>query len=429
MSENNQSFISSLQLRMGKFATAMNRNMYVTAIRDAMLAYVPFTFIASVFLIFAAFPVEGFNNFITNLIGVETAVWQGKLLIVYNASLAIGGLLVAITTAYSISDKMNLNKLQVVLTALVSFLIMTPTIFLEDSGFVLKLASVSAESMFVGMLVSIFTAVIYRAIDRKGIKIKMPASVPPAVSAPFESMIPSFLVVIVFWIIRLLVDLTGMTAVTLINSTLGLPLTILGGSIFGSILVKLFENILWFFGLHGGSIVQGIMTPVWQMLEEQNRVATLAGQVAPNIISNSFFTHFMSIGLQGAVLAALIFAKSKQYKQVSRISVAPYVFNVGEPALFGFPIMLNFSLIIPAFLSSVVSGVIAYVAMALNLVPVPTGLVQLPWTTPVILSGFLVTNSWRGAVLQMIQLVVVTLFYLPFIKTVDNKLYQQERSE
>ncbi len=57
MSDNKQSFMSNLQLRMGKFATAMNRNMYVTAIRDAMLAYVPFTFVASVFLIFAAFPV------------------------------------------------------------------------------------------------------------------------------------------------------------------------------------------------------------------------------------------------------------------------------------------------------------------------------------------------------------------------------------
>ncbi len=341
--------------------------------------------------------------------------------------MAIGGLLVAITTAYSIADKMKLNQLQVVLTALVSFLIMTPTVSVEDGGFALKLASVSAESMFVGMLVSIFTAVVYRAIDRKGIKIKMPSSVPPAVSAPFESMIPSFIVVIMFWCIRLLVDLSGMTAVALINSTLGLPLTLLGGSIFGSVIIKLFENALWFFGLHGGSIVQGVMTPVWQMLEEQNRVATLAGEVAPNIISSSFFTHFMSIGLQGAVLAAFFFAKSKQYKQVSRISIAPYTFNVGEPALFGFPIMLNFSLIIPAFLSSVTSGVIAYVAMALHLVPVPTGLVQLPWTTPVILSGFLVTNSWRGAVLQLVQLIVVAAFFYPFIKVADKRIYQQEQ--
>lgn len=423
----NQSFMSKLQTGMGKFATTMNRNMYVTAIRDAMLAYVPFTFIASVFLIFAAFPVEGFNTFISKLIGVETPVWQGKLLIVYSASLAIGGLLVSITSAYSIAEKMELNRLQVVLTSLVSFLVLTPTANLEDGAPALKLAAVSAEAMFVAILTSIFTAIIYRWFDRKGIKIKMPASVPPAVSAPFEALIPSFAVVTIFWIVRLLVDLTGMTPVSLINSTLGLPLMMLGKSVFGSVIVKLFENMLWFFGLHGSSIVQGVMTPVWQVLEEQNRVASLAGEVAPNIISSSFFAHFMSIGLQGAVLAAFIFAKSKQYKQVSRISIAPYVFNVGEPALFGFPIMLNFTLLIPAFFSSVLSGVIAYVAMALHLVPVPTGLVQLPWTTPVILSGFLVTNSWRGAVLQLVQLVVVTALFLPFIKAADKKMYEQEK--
>lgn len=418
--------MSSLQTRLGKFATAMNRNMYVTAIRDAMLAYVPFTFVASIFLILAAFPVQGFNDFITNLINVEAAVWQGKLIVVYNASLAIGGLLVSITSAYSIAEKMKLNQLQIVLTSLVSFLILTPMVTLEDGATLLKLSSVSAESMFVAILVSIFTAVIYRFIDSKGIKIKMPASVPPAVSAPFESLIPSIFVILVFWICRLLVDLSGMTTVALINSTLGLPLTLLGSSIWGSVVIKLFENVLWFFGLHGGSIVQGVMTPVWQMLEEENRLASLAGEVAPNIISNSFFSHFMSIGLQGAVLAAILFAKSKQYKQVGRISVAPYVFNVGEPALFGFPIMLNFTLIIPAFLSSVVSGIIAYVAMATQLVPIPTGIVQLPWTTPVILSGFLVTNSWRGAVLQLIQLVVTTALFYPFIKVADNAIYAKE---
>ncbi|HEL2383800.1 TPA: PTS sugar transporter subunit IIC [Streptococcus suis] len=423
---NYSSFMSSLQTRLGKFATAMNRNMYVTAIRDAMLAYVPFTFVASIFLILAAFPVQGFNDFITNLINVEAAVWQGKLIVVYNASLAIGGLLVSITSAYSIAEKMKLNQLQIVLTSLVSFLILTPMVTLEDGATLLKLSSVSAESMFVAILVSIFTAVIYRFIDSKGIKIKMPASVPPAVSAPFESLIPSIFVILVFWICRLLVDLSGMTTVALINSTLGLPLTLLGSSIWGSVVIKLFENVLWFFGLHGGSIVQGVMTPVWQMLEEENRLASLAGEVAPNIISNSFFSHFMSIGLQGAVLAAILFAKSKQYKQVGRISVAPYVFNVGEPALFGFPIMLNFTLIIPAFLSSVVSGIIAYVAMATQLVPIPTGIVQLPWTTPVILSGFLVTNSWRGAVLQLIQLVVTTALFYPFIKVADNAIYAKE---
>ena len=422
------SFMSQLQMKMGKFATGMNRNMYVTAIRDAMLAYVPFTFIASVFLIFAAFPIEGFNSFISNLIHVETEVWQAKLLIVCNASLSIGGLLVVLTSSYSIADKMKLNHIQVVLTALVSYLVLTPLVSLKDGSAVLKLSSVSAQSMFVAILVGIFTAIIYRFVDRKGFKIKMPASVPPAVSAPFEALIPSFVVISIFWLIRLVLDGVGTDAVSLINGTLGIPLKLFGGSVIGLVFIMTFQQILWFFGLHGSSIVSGVMTPIWQVLEDQIRVASLAGELPTNIISSSFVTHFATIGLQGAIIAALIAARSRQYREVAKISSAPMAFNIGEPALFGFPLMLNFTTLIPFVFACSINVIVAYVAFAIGLVPIPTGLVQLPWTTPIIVSGFLVTNSWRGAALQLVLVIVSTLVWMPFIKMGDKQNLKVEQA-
>lgn len=344
---------------------------------------------------------------------------------VYFVSLNIAGFLVLLTASYSIAQELEIeNILQVMVTNVITFLGLFPL----GEGNALALGDLGATSMFCALVVAMVGARLYKFINDRGIKIKMPDSVPPAVSAPFESLIPSAIVILLFWIIRLLTDAFGTTLVAVINGTLGIPLRLLGGSIVGIIIAKLFEQLLWFFGIHGGSIVSGVMTPVWQVLEDENRVASLAGEALPNIVSNSFYTHFMSIGLVGAVIAALIVARSSQYRQISRIAIVPYVFGVGEPALFGFPLMLNFKIIIPFICSNAVSGIIAYVAMSMGLVAVPTGLIQLPWTMPVILSGFMVTQSVSGAVLQIVQLVVATLFWLPFMRSADKEIYESEKA-
>ncbi len=426
MSDKKNTFTETFQIKLNRFASAMGANIYVTAIRDAMLAYVPFTFIASIFLILACFPLEGFNQLVSSILHCEAAVWQGKLLYVYMSSIAVAGLLVSVTISHSIAEKMKLNQLQVTVTSLVNYLILTPNIT-TDAGPAISVNSISAQAMFCAILTGIFTAKIYQIVDRKGIKIKMPSSVPPAVSAPFESLIPSLFSIVIFWAVRLVVDAMGTDAVTLINTTLGLPLIMIGGSVFGVAFAKIFEQLLWFFGLHGGSIVSGVMTPILQVLEDQNKNLSMVGDLPVNIISNSFFTHFAGIGVIGGVIAALIVSRSRQYREISKIAIVPYIFGVGEPALFGFPMMLNFDLIVPFLFSNAVSAVIAYIAFAAKMVPITTGLVQLPWTTPLIISGFLVTGSIRGAILQIVLLAVTTLFWIPFIRRGDKKNLAMEQ--
>ncbi len=430
MSENTGKMKLSEKFQRGlsSFAGKMGSNIYVVTIRDAMLAYVPFTFIASIFLILSCFPIEQVNDFVSYILQCDAAVWQGKLQYVYNASIAIGGLLVAVTTSHTLAEKLKLSQLQVTLTALICFLILTPLVKAEATD-AISLTSVSAQSMFCAILTGIFAAKIYQLIDRKNIKIKMPSAVPPAVSAPFESLIPSLITITVFWIVRLILDAFGTDAVSLINGTLGLPLIFVGGSLPGMIFVSMFQQILWFFGIHGSSIVSGVMTPVLQVLEDQNKNLSLMGELPTNIICQSFFSHFVCFGLSSAVIAALIVAKSKRYREIAKISVVPFAFNVGEPALFGFPMVLNFDLLIPFILVQPVSAVISYIAFSTGLVPIPTGLVQLPWTTPPIISGALLTGSIRGALLQIVLFVVTTLIWIPFMRRADRKNLAMEKGE
>ena len=424
--KNKNSFFDTLSQVLGKVSVKLSGNIYINAIKDGMLAYMPFAFIASIFLIIAFFPVPAFTDFITNITGLETAVWQGKLALVNDASLGIGGLLVLLSISRSLADKLKINGMQVSLTAVVACMLWGPFGSQEGLKFI-DVTYLGAQTIFLSILISIVTAKVYQFIDNKGIKIKMPAAVPPAVSAPFESIIPSFVVITIFWVLRLVIDaFGGGSALAIFNTVLGIPLQAVGGSLPGVIIVKMFSQLLWFFGIHGDSIVNGVMTPIFQVLQDANKTVSMAGGVPTNIICQSFWDSFASIGIIGSIIAIVLIAKSKRYKEMKKIAGVPYIFNVGEPTLFGIPLMMNVIYFIPFILSNVASIVISYIAFALNLVPVCTGLAQVPWTTPLIISGYLTTGSIAGSILQIVCLVAVVLIWLPFVRVADHQLVKEE---
>ena len=70
------------------------------------------------------------------------------------------------------------------------------------------------------------------------------------------------------------------------------------------------------------------------------------------------------------------------------------------------------------------SGIITYFSIATGLVP-PFGGVMVPWTTPPIISGFLV-GGWQAAVLQIVVLTMSFFIYLPFFKKQDKISFKNE---
>ena len=91
----------------------------------------------------------------------------------------------------------------------------------------------------------------------------------------------------------------------------------------------------------------------------------------------------------------IFFAKSVQCKELGKLGGVPGLFNINEPILFGLPIVLNPFLLLPFILMPVISGIILYFCMSIGLVPLFSG-VMVPWTTPPIISGFLV-GGWKMA--------------------------------
>ena len=207
------------------------------------------------------------------------------------------------------------------------------------------------------------------------------------------------------------------------------PLTGLGSSLPATLLALFLVQFLWFFGLHGQIIVNSVMDPIWNTLMLDNLEAYQNGEALPHIVTKPFMETFtVGLGGSGMTLAVVILMafvlKKKQYRDVGRLALAPGIFNVNEPAIFGMPIVLNATILIPWVVAPLVVTTFNYLVMAAGLVPAPTG-VSVPWTVPVIASGVLATNSWLGGLLQVIDVVLVGMIWYPFLRILDR---QQEAS-
>ncbi len=124
------------------------------------------------------------------------------------------------------------------------------------------------------------------------------------------------------------------------------------------------------------------------------------------------------------LIAMLFFCRSKRIKELGKLAFIPGLFGINEPIVFGLPILLNPMILIPFMLVPTINIVISYFCMSIGLVPLCSG-VAIPWTMPVILSGFLATG-WQGALLQLILLVLGVFIYMPFIKMMDKQYMEDE---
>lgn len=105
-------------------------------------------------------------------------------------------------------------------------------------------------------------------------------------------------------------------------------------------------------------------------------------------------------------------------KEIGRLAIGPGLFNVNEPVIFGLPIVLNASVVIPWVLTPLVTT-FNYFMMASSIFPATTGVI-VPWTMPLFFSGMMATNSLMGGVLQLIDVAIVALIWFPFLKAQDK---------
>ena len=79
---------------------------------------------------------------------------------------------------------------------------------------------------------------------------------------------------------------------------------------------------------------------------------------------------------------------------------------------------------LPFILVPILAAIIVYASIAIGFMHPFSG-VTLPWSTPAIISGFMV-GGWQGAFVQVLVLATSTVVYFPFFKFQDNLAYNNE---
>lgn len=195
------------------------------------------------------------------------------------------------------------------------------------------------------------------------------------------------------------------------------------GGLLRTILYVLFIHIFWFFGIHGSNILEPVAKGIYEPLLAVNVELAAAGQAPTEIFSSGFLDTFAFMGGCGSTLcmaiALLLFSRKRYNRRLAMMVLPTTIFNTNEILLFGFPIVFNPQMLIPFLLTPVVQTCISAAAMTLGLVPLPCYPVN--WTVPAIYSGYLITGSIAGSVLQLFNIIIGIAIYAPFARAYEEK--------
>ncbi|MCM0582052.1 PTS sugar transporter subunit IIC [Weissella diestrammenae] len=309
------------------------------------------------------------------------------------------------------------------------------TFLKSDVGGVINTSWLGGQGMIGAILIGILVGWSYSKMLKAGWAIKLPDQVPSNVAGQFTAMIPAGIIITVGMLVYAFFDKVLSTdLLSEIYRLIQMPLQNISDSLPGALIIAFLVPFFWFFGVHGGLIMGAITSGLLIPNTFDNAALYKAGKLTldhgAHIVTNEFYNNFINLTGSGITIGLVVFtlwrARSVQLRSIGKIEAVPALFNINEPFLFGLPLVLNPMLAIPFFLTPVIVALTTYLVIWSGIVP-PLNGVAAPWTTPPIISGFLI-GGWKMAVWQTITLVMSTAVYFPFAAHYDKILFAQEQA-
>lgn len=396
---------------------------HLVAIRDGFVSVIPLIIIGSFAILLNNFPlpnIDRYQAFMMGIFGENFTMFGGNI---WDASYAILAVLVTMSISYHLARSYSVDGLSAAILSVSTLVMISP--FTEDWG--LSLAWTGSQGLFVALFNALIITELFRILVKSRFTIKMPQGVPDGVTKSFRSLVPFLIILVGVSLFQMFMTLVVETSVhELIFNWIQAPLLKLSNSLPAALIVVFLNHFLWFFGLHGTNIMSPVMEGVYLTASITNTELVQAGaSIFSNelaIVTKAFFDAYVFMGGSGTTLALIaaifIVSKTSHYRTVGKLGGPGAAFNINEPIMFGMPIVLNASLFIPFIVIPILLTVISYFAISLGFVAKTA--VAIPWTTPPIISGFLVSGHWSGVVLQLFNLALATLIYIPFIKASEK---------
>ncbi len=400
----------------------ISETRYLQAVQKAFLSIMPILIFSSMMILVAALPIPGWNKVVGPIIG---ALWGGV-----NSTLGFLAVVLTVSLGYHLGsyyerDNRNVRPISTALLSFISFMIFFPMFGTADGITVIATGNFGATGIFAAIFITIMSVEVYRILVERNITIKLPEGVPPMVMDAFTALIPSSAVLLVSWLLSYVfkVDIPAIT------NTLFTPLIAAGKGPLPQFLSFFLDRILWFTGIHGSNVVGSVMTPIWATMIAENMEAFKSGaDVIPNLFTAEWTNYFVRISvLPIAILAAM--SSVKRYQALGKLSIAPAIFNIAEPIMFGLPIVLNPILFVPWVFGFSFLWVWSYIFTAV--IPlIPPIIMQVTWTIPSPISAYLATGGNIVAMLfSLLNYFILALIFYPFFKVLEKQEKAKELEE
>ncbi len=440
----------TIQNLLGERLQSLLLNPYLKAIRNGLTLTLPLVMAGSVGVLLANFPLVGYQNFMLGLFGEH---WRDFNTHIADGTFSILAIIMLLTISFSLAEYHNRSLIGhggEVHPAVVSLISLACLVTLQQPyhmvsvsgdnpppGLAFPMFWLGIHGLFLTIIVAFLSTFIFFRLKRiSWLNISFHSDeADPGISWAFAAMIPGMLTVILFALVKYLSEQLGVESLNqAFFDALSLPFEKLGNTLPTALFYTFIRHFLWFFGIHGSNLLEPITTAIYVPAMEENIAAVASGLPPPHMFTKTFFDAFVALGGSGSTLALLlcllIFSRRGSMYRVGKLSLLPALFNINEIVMFGLPIVLNPIFLIPFLLAPLAMCLTTFLAMSMQLVPYTTQAID--WTAPPLIGGYAATTSYAGMVMQLVNLLVGMMIYMPFVRMAEwakkeafNKAYRE----
>lgn len=381
---------------------------WVRALQAGMVATTAPILIGSIFLISSLLATPGsFGDANAPAILPFLTPYATALNNVNGMTLGFVGFYAAYSIAKCYGEILNVDTTQSALLGLLAFFFIT---FTGPEDGMISTSYFGTNGLFVSMITSLLSVKLYSIFIKNNFTIRLPDSVPPNVGNSFAMLVPMAVVIVICWFIRSIIgfDFPGFLTNFLTPFLNG------ADSIWSFAFFTFLAVALWSVGLNGPGILGPIITPIYTASLMENVAALQAGETLTHIWTNSFQFSFIWVGSVFPIVIYYILSKNAGKRALGIAAAPSLIFNIIEPTMFGSPVVMNPTLMIPFIITGTLGPVLGYLSVMIGFVAHPFA--EVPWATPPFISGVIITGDWKILIVQALVLVLGMAIYYPFIR-------------
>ncbi|MGC8785890.1 MAG: PTS sugar transporter subunit IIC [Anaerolineae bacterium] len=392
---------------------------HLASVRDGLAGLMPLLITGAFSLLFLQFPVQSWLDYLDANPDLASKLW-----VPFNMAYGLLSVFASVTISYHLARRKGLDPLMPSALSLLAFITIASPILGAWGEQGLPGTYFDNQGLFTAIIVSLLTVEIYNWFVKRNLVIKMPAGVPPSITAAFIALIPMIAVFALAWIVRVVLGIDLAHGVVVALSKI-VPAA---SSYVACAIAETLHAFLWTLGIHGDLTIGIVLSPIWTSNLADNAAALAAGKPLPWIYTDLFRSYVVPGG-SGATLPLAIYmlrSKSARLRRVGWLGIWPGIFNINEPITFGTPVIFNPVMAIPFIVITFINATVAYAAHVLGLVRATA--VAAPWTLPSPILMYLATGyDIRASILVIFtEFIIPGIIWYPFFRAWERQVLEKE---